>query len=67
MKSLSVLIFEDNALLRESISSLITAKQEMTLLGAFENVLTVKEQVNNHKPDLILMDIDMPAEVVLKL
>ena len=61
MKSLSVLIFEDNALLRESISSLILAKPEMTLLGAFENVLAVKEQVSAHKPDLILMDIDMPG------
>ncbi|MBP9198165.1 MAG: response regulator transcription factor [Saprospiraceae bacterium] len=61
MKSLSVLIFEDNALLRESISSLIAAKPEMTLLGAFENVLTVKDQVKAHNPELILMDIDMPG------
>lgn len=33
----------------------------MTLLGAFENVLNVKEQVSKYKPDLILMDIDMPG------
>lgn len=61
MKTLSVLIFEDNTPLRESISSLITAKEGMELLGAFENVLSVKEKVTTHKPDLILMDIDMPG------
>jgi len=61
MKSLSVLIFEDNALLRESISSLITVKEGMKLLGAYENVLSVKDKVTAHSPDLILMDIDMPG------
>jgi len=33
----------------------------MQLLGAFENVLTVKDKVTEFKPDLILMDIDMPG------
>lgn len=61
MKPLSVFIFEDNALLRESIGSLILAKPEMKLLGAFENVHTVKDQVSKYNPDLILMDIDMPG------
>jgi DNA-binding NarL/FixJ family response regulator len=59
--SLSVLIFEDNALLRESISSLIALKDDWQLKGAYENVLSVKEHVSEHKPDLILMDIDMPG------
>lgn len=61
MKSLAVLIFEDNSLLRESISSLIASRNDMTILGAFENVLTVKDQVSKYNPDLILMDIDMPG------
>jgi DNA-binding NarL/FixJ family response regulator len=59
--SLSVLIFEDNSLLRESISSLIALKDDWQLKGAFENVLAVREQVTEHNPDLILMDIDMPG------
>jgi len=59
--SLSVLIFEDNTLLRESISSLITLKEDWQLKGAYENVLSVKEHLIEHKPDLILMDIDMPG------
>lgn len=58
---LSVLIFEDNPLLRESISSLIALKDGWQLRGAYENVLSVREQLAEHKPDLILMDIDMPG------
>lgn len=58
---LSVLIFEDNSLLRESISSLINLKDDWQLKGAYGNVLSVKEHVAEHNPDLILMDIDMPG------
>lgn len=58
---LSVLIFEDNSLLRESISSLINLKDDWQLKGAYEHVLAVREHVAEHKPDLILMDIDMPG------
>jgi DNA-binding NarL/FixJ family response regulator len=58
---LSVLIFEDNLLLRESISSLINLRDDWQLKGAYENVLAVKENLVEHNPDLILMDIDMPG------
>jgi len=59
--ALSVLIFEDNPLLRESISSLIALKEDLRLAGAIENVLSAKALVLDLKPDLILMDIDMPG------
>ncbi|MEQ1588662.1 MAG: response regulator transcription factor [Cyclobacteriaceae bacterium] len=59
--ALSVLIFEDNHLLRESISSLIALKEDLRLVGALENVLSAKTHVTELKPDLILMDIDMPG------
>lgn len=59
--ALTVLLFEDNQLLRESISGMISLKEELQLVGAYENVLTVKYKVEVHKPDLILMDIDMPG------
>lgn len=60
MMALTVLLFEDNPLLRESISSLLRAKPGFRLAGAFENASLVKHHVQEHKPDLILMDIDMP-------
>lgn len=58
---LSVLIYEDNPLLRESVSTMIQSNRELKLVGAFENVLNVESEVKLYKPDFILMDIDMPG------
>ena len=56
-----ILIFEDNDLLRESLSSLVSASKQYELAGAYPNVLTVTQQVAEHAPDVVLMDIDMPG------
>lgn len=58
---LSVLIYEDNPLLRESLGTMIQSNRELKLAAAFENVLNVEEEVKSYKPDFILMDIDMPG------
>jgi DNA-binding NarL/FixJ family response regulator len=58
---LSVLIFEDNDLLRESLSNMISSSDTLNLSAAFENVLDVEIQVKTYNPDFILMDIDMPG------
>lgn len=58
---LTILLYEDNPLLRESMSSLLGTNSGFLLAGAFENALDVKNQVHTHAPDLILMDIDMPG------
>lgn len=58
---LSVLIYEDNSLLRESVGAMILSNAELTLEAAFENVLNVEAELKAYKPDLILMDIDMPG------
>ena len=59
--ALNVLVFEDNTLLRESIASLISLREDMHLVGAFPNVLSIQKQLQELKPGLILMDIDMPG------
>lgn len=59
--ALSVLVFEDNPLLRESLCSLLGLREDIQLAGAFPNVLSVQTHVKELKPDLILMDIDMPG------
>ena len=59
--ALSVLIYEDNELLRESLSSMVKINDVLSLTGAFENVLQIEEQVKQFRPDIIFMDIDMPG------
>lgn len=58
---LSVLIYEDNTLLRESVGTMIQSSNTLTLVADFENVLNVEAEVKSYKPDFILMDIDMPG------
>lgn len=58
---LSVLIYEDNPLLRDSVGTMIQSNRELTLKAAFENVLNVEAEVKSYSPDFILMDIDMPG------
>jgi DNA-binding NarL/FixJ family response regulator len=59
--ALSVVVYEDNDLLRESIVSMISLNKRFHVGGAFNNVLKVQEQVKSIEPDIILMDIDMPG------
>jgi DNA-binding NarL/FixJ family response regulator len=56
-----VLIYEDNDLLRESLSSMIAQNSALKLVGEFGHVLNIEDQVKQHTPELILMDIDMPG------
>lgn len=56
-----LLIYEDNAQLRESIATLITLSSDFILAGNFGDVLNVEHQVGSLKPDVILMDIDLPG------
>jgi len=59
--ALSVVVYEDNDLLRDSIVSMISLNKQFQVGGAFNNVLKVEEQVKSIQPDVILMDIDMPG------
>lgn len=58
---LSILIYEDNDSLRESIASMLFLSDKYRVSGSFSNVLSVAEQVKDHHPDTVLMDIDMPG------
>lgn len=59
--AISVLLYEDNSNLLESVCSLLSLTDEFVVAGAFDNSLKVEEQVRKLQPDIILMDIDMPG------
>ncbi|MEO7991466.1 MAG: response regulator transcription factor [Chryseolinea sp.] len=56
-----LLIYEDNRQLRESVAALLSLSTDLVLTGSFSDVLQVEQQVKEHKPDVILMDIDLPG------
>lgn len=55
-----LLIFEDNDLLRESLTGLISLNDQFALVASRPNVLSVRTDINEFKPDAVIMDIDMP-------
>ncbi len=61
MAKTRITIFDDNKRFRESIGVLIETSADLELAGSFPDVLTVKDNVEETSPDVILMDIDMPS------
>ncbi len=57
----SVVIYEDNANLRESLVNLLVLTEQYDVLASYPDCSMVEEQVKQHQPDVILMDIDMPG------
>ena len=56
-----VLLFEDNYTLREALSFMISSTDGFELVGAFGDCLRAVEQVEQLRPSVVLMDIDLPG------
>lgn len=59
--SIRVAIFEDNPLLRDSLVQLINGTEGLMCTGAFPDCSNLMYKVELAKPDVILMDIDLPG------
>ena len=59
-KPLRIIIFDDNINVRESIELLLSTTDNMQLIAAYENCKNLISNIGNSKPDIVLMDIDMP-------
>ena len=58
---IKVLLYEDNPQLREGLTMLISGSDGYEVVAAFKNCENVVEEVSAFKPDVVLMDIDMPV------
>lgn len=56
-----IVIYEDNANLRESLRSLLSLSGDYEVTASFPDCSQVADQVKLLKPDVLLMDIDMPG------
>ncbi|QNA44143.1 response regulator [Lacibacter sediminis] len=59
--SLRIAIFDDNKNIRDSITMLLQTVPEFEVAGSFSNVLDCIEDIRECKPDIVLMDIEMPG------
>jgi DNA-binding NarL/FixJ family response regulator len=58
---IKVMLYEDNPQLREGLTMLIDGSEGFTVLASYKNCDNVTDEVEAWKPDVILMDIDMPG------
>jgi DNA-binding NarL/FixJ family response regulator len=56
-----ILLYEDNRDLREGMTFLLQATPSLSLVGAFCDTSNLEMQIPGLKPDVVLMDIDMPG------
>jgi len=60
MDELSVMICDDSALMRNLIGRIVEDTDGMSVCGKAENGLDLIEKLKTTKPDIILLDIEMP-------
>jgi DNA-binding NarL/FixJ family response regulator len=56
-----LLIFEDNARLRQSLEMLLNDENNFHVAASYPNCDKADRQVEKHHADLVVMDIDMPG------
>ncbi|MBK8608977.1 MAG: response regulator transcription factor [Chitinophagaceae bacterium] len=56
-----IAIFDDNNSIRDSIAMLLQTEKEFELAGSFAHVLDCVDDLKTCKPDIVLMDIEMPG------
>lgn len=59
-KEIRILTVDDHPLVRQGIAALVADEADMTLVGEAENGLEAIQQFRTHRPDITLMDLQMP-------
>ncbi len=58
---LKLIIYEDKECLRESLCLMVNGMEGVEVVASFANCNTVAEDIHQFKPDVVLMDINMPG------
>ena len=56
-----ILTVDDHPLLREGIAALVKAEPDMSVVAEAENGAAAIEEFRSHRPDVTLMDLEMPS------
>ena len=60
MKRPNIILVDDHLILRQGIKSLITAENIAKVIGEASNGIELLDLLKKQKPDIVIMDIDMP-------
>ncbi len=62
MKTLTAVVVDDERLARKELISMLNEFKNINVTGEADSVKTAAEQVNQHQPDILFLDIQMPGE-----
>ena len=57
---IKVLVVDDSALIRSLLSEIVRSEPDFLLIGAASNAYAARELVNQYRPDVITLDVEMP-------
>ena len=58
---IKIVVYDDNKARRESLQAFLTLTPGFEPVGSYENCDHIVEDIKTNKPDVILMDIEMPG------
>lgn len=58
---IKVVICDDHSIFREGIKAALQTSQDIVIIGEAENGMKLLQQLKHIKPDIILLDINMPV------
>lgn len=61
MSGIRVLIVDDDPLVRVALSSFMSRDPELTVVGEAENGVEALELIERDRPDIVMMDVQMPV------
>ncbi|MFZ0454347.1 MAG: response regulator transcription factor [Ignavibacteriaceae bacterium] len=67
MKKISILIIEDNRLLRDGLSSMIKEQNDLKLLAAFGDCSKALQFIRKSQPNIVLLDLGLRNQNSLQL
>jgi len=59
-KAFNIVLAEDHTILREGLKSLLSSQPDLKIVGEARDGLEAIRCVQNHSPDMILLDLSMP-------
>lgn len=60
MRPIRIIIADDHRMVREGLKQLLELEGDIEVVGQASEGETCLEQIHKHKPDLVLLDINMP-------
>ena len=67
MKKISILVVEDNRLLREGLTSMINEQNDLKVAASFGDCTKAKQYIQNNQPTILLLDLGLRNQNSLQL